>query len=84
MIRQAAIIGIVTLHLAMPTVLNNYPDRVQPDVDGYIARIDCGEIGRRYVLELYPLSLHDALPISEERRVGKECKIGRASCRERV
>ena len=22
--------------------------------------------------------LHDALPISEERRVGKECKIGRA------
>ena len=30
------------------------------------------------------LSLHDALPISEERRVGKECKIGRASCRERV
>ena len=36
----------------MPTVLNNYPDRVQPDVDGCIARIDCGEIGRRYVLEL--------------------------------
>ena len=35
----------------MPTVLNNYPDRRQ-DVDGYIARIDCGEIGRRYVLEL--------------------------------
>ena len=40
----------------------------------------------------YTLSLHDALPISEERRVGKECKhtselqsqIGRASCRERV
>ena len=30
------------------------------------------------------LSLHDALPISEERRVGKECRIGRASCRERV
>ena len=27
----------------------------------------------------YTLSLHDALPIrSEERRVGKECKIGRA------
>ena len=35
-------------------------------------------------LEDYTLSLHDALPISEERRVGKECKIGRASCRERV
>ena len=44
----------------------------------------------------YTLSLHDALPIlhsfptrrssdqSEERRVGKECRIGRASCRERV
>ena len=26
----------------------------------------------------YTLSLHDALPMSEERRVGKECKIGRA------
>lgn len=50
--RHAALIGIVTLHLAMPAVLANYPERVQPDVDGYIARADCGEIGRRYVLEL--------------------------------
>ena len=37
-----------------------------------------------YIDKDYTLSLHDALPISEERRVGKECKIGRASCRERV
>ena len=28
------------------------------------------------ILWNYTLSLHDALPISEERRVGKECKIG--------
>ena len=40
------------MHLAMPQVLDNYPDRQQPDVDGYIARVDCGEIGRRYVLQL--------------------------------
>lgn len=45
-------IGIVTLHLAMPTVLNNFPERAQPDVDGYIAVVDCDEMGRRYVLEL--------------------------------
>ena len=36
----------------MPQVLANYPDRAQSDVDGYIARVDCGEIGRRYVLQL--------------------------------
>ena len=26
----------------------------------------------------YTLSLHDALPRSEERRVGKECSIGKS------
>lgn len=44
--------GIVTLHLAMPQVIANYPNRADPTVDGYIARQDCGEMGRRYVLEL--------------------------------
>ena len=42
-----------------------------------------GSVSRKG-LNHYTLSLHDSLPISEERRVGKECKIGRASCRERV
>ena len=36
----------------MPAVLDNYPDRADPTVDGYIAVVDCGEIGRRYVLQL--------------------------------
>ena len=44
--------GIVTLHLAMPAVIANYPNRADPTVDGYIARADCDEMGRRYVLEL--------------------------------
>ena len=48
---------------------------------------------RVQAVDVYTLSLHDALPILEERRVGKECTlslhdalpiIGRASCRERV
>jgi len=51
-IRQYALIGIVTLHLAMPQVIANYPNRQQSDVDGYIAVMDCGKMGRRYVLEL--------------------------------
>ena len=51
-LRQAALVGIVTLHLAMPAVIANYPNRAQSGVDGYIAVMDCGEIGRRYVLEL--------------------------------
>ncbi|MBU1743238.1 MAG: hypothetical protein KKC37_17015, partial [Proteobacteria bacterium] len=36
----------------MPAVLNNYPERADPTVDGYIAVMDCDEMGRRYVLEL--------------------------------
>jgi hypothetical protein len=48
----AALAGIVTLHLLMPQVLDNYPERRQADVDGYIAVMDCQEIGRRFVLEL--------------------------------
>ena len=51
-IRQYALIGIVTLHLAMPAVLDNYPDRADPTVDGYIAVVDCGRMGSRYVLRL--------------------------------
>lgn len=36
----------------MPAVLDNYPDRADPTVDGYIAVVDCGRMGSRYVLEL--------------------------------
>ena len=36
----------------MPQVIANYPNRQQPDVDGYIAVVDCGRMGSRYVLEL--------------------------------
>ena len=51
-IRQYALIGIVTLHLAMPQVIANYPNRADSTVDGYIAVVDCGRMGSRYVLEL--------------------------------
>lgn len=44
--------GIVTLHLAFPGIFANFPERQQADVDGYIAVIDCGEMGNRYMLEL--------------------------------
>ena len=40
------------MHLAMPQVIANYPDRADPTVDGYIAVVDCGRMGSRYVLRL--------------------------------
>lgn len=36
----------------MPRVIANYPNRADPTVDGYIAVLDCADMGRRYVLEL--------------------------------
>lgn len=36
----------------MPQVIANYPDRADPTVDGYIAVVDCGRMGSRYVLRL--------------------------------
>ena len=36
----------------MPQVIANYPNRQQPDVDGYIAVVDCGRMGSHYVLRL--------------------------------
>ena len=36
----------------MPQVIANYPNRQQPDVDGYIAVVDCGRMGSHYVLQL--------------------------------
>ena len=40
------------MHLAMPQVIANYPNRQQSDVDGYIAVVDCGRMGSHYVLQL--------------------------------
>lgn len=40
------------MHLAMPQVIANYPNRADPTVDGYIAVVDCGRMGSRYVLRL--------------------------------
>jgi len=36
----------------MPAVIANYPNRAASDVDGYIATMDCRDMGRRFVLEL--------------------------------
>ena len=36
----------------MPQVIANYPNRAQSDVDGYIAVVDCDDMGRRYVLDI--------------------------------
>lgn len=42
--------GLIVAHAAFPAVFLSYPDRRDPDVDGYIAVNDCAEIGNRYVL----------------------------------
>lgn len=42
--------GKIVLHNAFPAILRNFPERIQPDVDGYIAVTDCAEIGTRYTL----------------------------------
>lgn len=46
----SCITGTATRHDAIPTVLHNKPDRIAPDVDGYIAMRDCAEINNRYYL----------------------------------
>lgn len=42
--------GEIVLHNAFPAVLQNFPERVQDGVDGYIATDDCGEMGDLFVL----------------------------------
>lgn len=41
---------IITMHDAMPDVLSTFPERRAEDVDGYIATLDCSDIGREYML----------------------------------
>lgn len=42
----------MTAHLLMGDVLANRPERVVPDVDGYIATVRCQELGQRYTLHI--------------------------------
>lgn len=42
--------GRIVIHDAFPAVLKNFPERVDPGVDGYIGTTDCSEIGQRFVL----------------------------------
>ena len=42
--------GLIVLHAAMPAVLANFPERVQANVDGYVAVSDCSMVGQRLVL----------------------------------
>lgn len=46
----SVIAGQIVVHAAMPSVLDRYPDRADPGVEGYIAVNDCAELGNRYVL----------------------------------
>lgn len=46
----AAFVGIVTVHMAFPSVFDVYPYRQQADVDGYVALASCAELGNRYIL----------------------------------
>lgn len=47
---SACITGSITLHMAFPAVLANYPERACPDCDGYFAPLDCNDLGKRYRL----------------------------------
>ena len=46
----ASMHGHATLHNAFPAVLATYPDRVDHDVDGYIATADCDLMGDYFAL----------------------------------
>lgn len=47
---QAPLVGMATLHNAMPAVLANYPDRACAYCDGYVAVEQCSDVGRDYLL----------------------------------
>lgn len=44
--------GTVTMHALFPAVLAAYPDRTCAGCDGYIAPLDCHDLGKRYELRL--------------------------------
>ena len=47
---SAVLAGQIVAHNAFPAVLDRYPERADPGVQGYVAVNDCAELGRRYVL----------------------------------
>lgn len=48
----ACVSGTVTLHALFPAVLANYPERTCAGCDGYVAPLDCHDLGKRYELRL--------------------------------
>ena len=48
----ACVSGSVTLHSLFPAVLANHPERTCAGCDGYIALLDCHDLGKRYELHL--------------------------------
>ena len=58
--------GTVTMHALFPAVLAAYPDRTCAGCDGYIAPLDCHDLGKRYELRQF----HFHRP-SEERVNGR-------------
>jgi len=48
----ACVAGVMTLHLLMGPVLAAHPERVRADVDGYVATVECREVGKVKVLLL--------------------------------
>lgn len=44
--------GVVTMHSLFPAVLANYPDRACAYCDGYMATVDCRDLGGLYELRL--------------------------------
>ena len=46
----AILVGWIVVHAAFPQVLNNYPERIDDTVAGYVAVDDCGLMGDHLVL----------------------------------
>lgn len=50
MIYGLCVAGVMTAHMLMPAVLENRPERVCTDCDGYIGAVKCQDMGKRYSL----------------------------------
>ena len=50
LLATALLAGWIVVHAAFPQVLNNYPERIDNSVAGYVAVDDCGMMGRHLVL----------------------------------
>lgn len=47
---SAILVGWIVVHAAFPVVLDNYPERADDTVSGYVAVDDCGMLGKHLVL----------------------------------